>query len=561
MNDFSREEFELGQLILESLEGDIQKDRFGLLENQIKTDPSAAQQYLDQVMNHAVLMWRCESLHSEADLSESAEDTRFLNAMGEYEKTAPAVRVELPDEFPQPAAQPAAQAAVPAAAARQINKFSLATAIASLAALVFVLIYIEMHPAGSREPMAVITDSVHAVWADGAGNGRQSDVRFYKHTGPMDLKEGYIKIAYDCGTEVIVEGPARFEVTGPKDMSVLSGQLYARSPFSAVGFTVSSPHVKIVDLGTEFGVRVASDGTADVHMMKGKASLIAGRKSATEIIHEGNARQVDTQESMKDIRLQDDLFARQISSKAGLIWRGEDLDLADLVGGGNGLGGGQIGRGINLSTGKQVSAAEDRISDGLESRFVDVDGSPMIDGVFVPGRGPGGNPVISSAGHQFRQCPDTSGRGFSGIYLGQVSQESAGGYLSMVLGEKTSADSLKPVICLYGNAGITFDLDAVRAAIPQSRIGALRAVCGLSSSTDRPGRMAGTGLADIFVLVDGVVSFESRAVSRFSEPRMIRIPISPKDRFVTLIGTEGGASPGTDWVVFAEPCLELTLED
>jgi hypothetical protein len=556
MNNFSREEFELVQLILESLEGDIQKDRFRHLENKIKTDPAAAQQYLDQVMNHAVLMWRCERLHSDVVPSESAEDTRFLSAMGEYERTAPAVRIEMADELPQSAKETAEPAV-----ARRINKFSLVTAIASLAALVFLLIYIEMRPVGPEVPMAVITDSVRAVWADETGDRHPSETQFDKHTGPLDLKDGYVKIAYDCGTEVIVEGPARFEITGPKDISVFRGQLYARSPFSAIGFTVSSPHVKVVDLGTEFGVKVAGDGTADVHMIKGKASLIAGRKNTTEIIQAGSARRVDTQETMKDIRLQEDLFARQISSKAGLIWRGQDLDLADLVGGGNGLGGGRVGQGISLNTGKPISAAEDGIRDGRESRFVDVYGSPIIDGVFVPTRSPGGNPVISSAGHRFRECPDTSGRGFSGIYFGRVHQESSNGYLSMVLTQAASSASSKSAICLSGNAGITFDLDAVRAAIPQSRIGALHAVCGLSFPDNRKTTAAGTGLADIFVLVDGVVACDLRAVSRFSEPRVIRIPIGPKDRFLTLIGTEGGDSPGTDWVVFAQPCLELTLED
>jgi hypothetical protein len=557
MNNFAREEFELNQLILESMDGDIQKERFDLLENRIKTEPTAAQAYLDQVLNHAVLMWRCQWLHSGALPSECADDACFLSAMGEYERTAPAVRVELPDPF----SPSAAQADRPARTARHINKFSLLTAAASLAALVFLLVYIDMHPVGLEEASAAIADSVRAIWADKAGNQYVPDAQFYKHTGLMDLREGYVKIAYACGTEVIVEGPAQFKVSGPKDMFVVSGQLYARSPFSAVGFTVSTEHAKIVDLGTEFGIKAAGDGMADVHMIKGRASLIAGRKNAAEILCEGSARRVDTQETIKDIRLQEDLFARQISSRAGLIWRGEDLNLADLVGGGNGLGDGRTGQGISLITGKPITKAEGRLWDGRGSRFLKVDGSWFIDGVFVPGRSSEGDPIISSFGHLFRNCPDTGGRGFSGVYSGRASQESSDSYLSVVLDEPVSRACSKPAICLYGNAGITFDLDAVRAAVPQSRIVSLSAVCGLSPLENRSEAASGTGLADIFVLVDGAVVYEKRAVSRFSQPSAIQIPIGPKDRFVTLVGADAGTGPGAEWIVFVEPFLKLTLED
>lgn len=559
MSEISKEQFELSQLILESLEGDIPKDRFDQLEKQIKEDPAAAQQYLDQVMNHAVLMWRCESLHAEAGLSESPEDTRFLSAMGEYEKTAPAVEKEMP-EFITSAPSTAVRSAE---TVRRINKFSLAAALTLMAALVMLLVYIEVNPIDSSQPAARIMDSVDAVWAEGQNGRMEPDGQIYPHAGPLELNEGYAKIRFEYGTEVILEGPARFEVTGPEEMSVHRGRLYARSPSSAIGFTISSPHLKIIDLGTEFGVKVAGDGTADVHMIQGKASLITGQEGSTqssEIIHAGQARRVDLQERMKDIRLEEDLFARQISSKTGLIWRGEDLSLADLVGGGNGLSGGSIGKGIHLTTGRLITAADDIIQNRQHSEYIDVAGSAVIDGVFVPDRNSDGEPVISSAGHRFEMCPDTSGRGLSGIYNGRAFAGCAQEYYSMSLQDGSAAVPSKPAICLYGNAGITFDLEAVRAAVPRCRIRAFHAICGLSPYTAVHNLPTGNSQADFFVLVDGKLVFESRAVSRFSEPSALAIPIGPTDRFLTLVGTDGGESLGMDWIVFAEPCLELILE-
>jgi hypothetical protein len=556
MSSISREEYEFGMLILEALEGTISKERFAELEKKINADPAAAKQYLDQVMNQAVLMWRGESLHADTDIVESPEDTKFLCAMGEYEKSAPAVETKLIDTQ----ARPVDEVIKPARAARQINKFTLVTAITSLAALVFLMAYVYLNPAGRHETVAAITDSVHAVWGDSHVG---SDVRLTEQTGPLELKSGYIKIVYDYGTEVVLEGPTKFEVLGPEEMFVTRGQVYARAPSSAIGFTISTPHSKIIDLGTEFGVKVGDDGATDVHMIKGKASLIAGQKGYTklnEIVHEGIAKQVDSQERMKDIQLQENIFARQISSETGIIWRGENVNLADLVAGGNGLGQGAIGKGISLSTGQCVSGIAEQINDGQNTGYVSVPQIKQIDGIFVPSGGKN-KVIISSTGKLFENCPAVSGKSFSGIYTGRAFQAGANEYFSMLPQDGQSETAAKPAICIYGNAGITFDLDTIRQSIPQSRIRAFHAVCGLSPDTAGNRLRTGNSQADVFVLVDGKVSFETLAISRFSQQKKIDIPIRPTDRFLTLVGTDGGEVLGSDWILFSEPYLELSLED
>jgi hypothetical protein len=553
MSAISREEFDFGMLILEALEGNISPERFAELEKKINSDPSAAKQYLDQVMNQAALMWRGEALHADIDIAESPEDTKFLCAMGEYEKSAPTVETKLIDTN----LQPVDEVIKPARAARQINKFTLVTAITSLAALILLLVYVYFNPAGRNEAVASIADSVNAVWGDSHVG---SEVRLTEKTGLLELKSGYVRIAYDYGTEVIVEGPATFEVLGPEELSVTQGQVYARAPSSAIGFTVTTPHSKIIDLGTEFGVKVGSDGGTDVHMIKGKASLIAGQKGYTklnEIVHQGIAKRVDSQEQMKDIQLQENTFVRQISSQTGMIWRGEKVNLADLVAGGNGLGTGLAGQGINLSSGQRMSGVAEEIKSSENTRYISVPQIKQIDGVFVPVA----NTVISSTGQRFANCPDVSGKYFSGIYSGRVSQNHPNEYFSMRLQDGQWAVSEKPAVCMYGNAGITFDLDVIRQSIPQCKIKAFRAVCGLSPDTAVNRFRPGNSLADIFVLVDGKVSFETMAVSRFANPKEINIALSPTDRFLTLVGTDGGETLGSDWLVFAEPCLELGLED
>jgi hypothetical protein len=311
-------------------------------------------------------------------------------------------------------------------------------------------------------------------------------------------------------------------------------------------------------------VKVGGDGSTDVHMIKGKASLIAGQKGDTklnEIVHEGIAKRVDPREQMKDIKLQEDLFARQISSKTGIVWRGEDINLADIIGGGNGLGIGQPGRGISLDTGKQIFDIQKEIKDTLPGGYISVSEIKQIDGVFVPDATDGSKVVITSTGDGFENCPDTSGKHFSGIYYGQVSQSAPNEYFAMILRDGQPGTSVKPAICMYGNAGVTFDLDAIRQSIPQCKIKAFRAVCGLSPSPAASRSQTAGSLADMFVLVDGKAAFEALAVSRFSEQKKINITLNPTDRFLTLVGTDGGSPLGSDWTVFAEPYLELSLEN
>jgi hypothetical protein len=97
----------------------------------------------------------------------------------------------------------------------------------------------------------------------------------------LRLVEGVIKVAFDYGAEVIIEGPAEFEPESAEKMILHSGRVFARVPDSARGFTIQTPYSTVVDLGTEFGVYVADDRIAEVHMFQGKAMLVAGTAGAS----------------------------------------------------------------------------------------------------------------------------------------------------------------------------------------------------------------------------------------------------------------------------------------
>ncbi|MEJ5259257.1 MAG: FecR domain-containing protein [Anaerohalosphaeraceae bacterium] len=557
MKAFSRDEFELGLLIVEALEGEITPERFSVLEKRLQSDPSAAEQYLEEVMNAAALMWRAQSLYAEAMQSESGEDPQFLAALGEYEKTAPAVEIE-PEEKPIPA-----ETRPPVRVQKRTSRFSLAAAGAALAAMVLLLVWLELRPGAADEPAARIADTLGAVWAAETGTAREPEGLLYAGSGPFVLKEGYVRLTYEDGAETVIEGPARFQIKGREELGLSYGQVYVRCPVSATGFTVSTPSMKVIDLGTEFGVKVSGVGSAQVHMLKGKASVIVGGTKGgprqSVLVQEGQAKQAGPEGAIQDIRLRQDLFARQISSRAGVVWRGQRFDLADAVSGGTGFGGGRPGWGLSVQTGRASMLQDARLERNRPAVFVRTPEHPFIDGVFVPGRPTSGGGVISSTGLRFQDIPFSSGAGFGGVYGGRVEQTRREEYFRLIWEEGSSGRS-RPALCFYGNAGLTVDLEAVRRAVPGCQVRTFQAVFGLSpDESSRPA--VGNTLADVFVLLDGRVVFEKRSISRFSEPESIEIPFDSSQRFLTLVVMDSGDSLGADWAVFVEPVLELMLEN
>ena len=63
--------------------------------------------------------------------------------------------------------------------------------------------------------------------------------------------------------------------------------------------------------------------------------------------------------------------------------------------------------------------------------------------------------------------------------------------------------------------------------------------------------------ADVWVLVDGQVRFRRREINGCYGAFPVVFPIGEKDRFLTLVATDGGNGLEWDWIVFGDPRLEL----
>ena len=88
-------------------------------------------------------------------------------------------------------------------------------------------------------------------------------------TGRYALREGVVQIKFPWGTEVTLEAPAEIEFTRDGARRLWHGQLVAKVSPEDTGFTIDTPTVRVIDLGTEFGISTEPDGGSEVHVFKG----------------------------------------------------------------------------------------------------------------------------------------------------------------------------------------------------------------------------------------------------------------------------------------------------
>jgi len=130
---------------------------------------------------------------------------------------------------------------------------------------------------------AILTQAVDAHWLGDAARTRLGDSLA---VGPLALGAGFAQIEFFSGAALLVEGPAEFEIVSPWKVIWRHGKARVRVPPAARGFEMLTPGMKLVDLGTEFGVEVDRAVTgARVQVFSGEVEVhphAAGQLTLTE---------------------------------------------------------------------------------------------------------------------------------------------------------------------------------------------------------------------------------------------------------------------------------------
>lgn len=176
-------------------------------------------------------------------------------------------------------------------AVNAIHRRSLAQWLAIAATLAFVVLsarwgYLEFIGSGDLSSASRVdrtADSVESTAQGVALLTRLVDVEWGSNQTPLEvgqavspgnfaLQSGFAQLEFFCGATVIIEGPAELDVVSPMAAQVRSGRLRAQVPPAARGFALTVDDLKVIDLGTEFGISVSEKG-ADVQVFDGEVEL------------------------------------------------------------------------------------------------------------------------------------------------------------------------------------------------------------------------------------------------------------------------------------------------
>ena len=120
------------------------------------------------------------------------------------------------------------------------------------------------------EFVARLTQAVDCRWANSAAAPKVGSFLLPERT--LQLEEGLAEITFECGVTMVLEAPAVFSPKSDYGGTLQLGRLTAEVPASGIGFAIETPSVRVVDLGTEFGVQVDEEQGVEVHVLKGQVA-------------------------------------------------------------------------------------------------------------------------------------------------------------------------------------------------------------------------------------------------------------------------------------------------
>ncbi|PQO29024.1 LamG-like jellyroll fold domain-containing protein [Blastopirellula marina] len=155
----------------------------------------------------------------------------------------------------------------------------------------------------TSQGVAILTRLVEPVWAKGASSRQVGEAL---GVGRFQLESGLAQIEFFCGATVVVEGPADLQLESAKHARVRQGRIRANVPPAARGFSLEADKLKVVDLGTEFGLAVSPDAV-DVQVFDGEVELYPQSKESRRIVG-GQAVSVANSGTLTDSPLQPERF-------------------------------------------------------------------------------------------------------------------------------------------------------------------------------------------------------------------------------------------------------------
>ncbi len=120
------------------------------------------------------------------------------------------------------------------------------------------------------ETVATLIQAHNCKWA---GSDLPTAENAQLQAGTLNLLEGMATLKFESGATVTMEAPAKIKILDKMHCQLLEGSVTADVPEPAHGFTIDTPDLKLVDLGTRFGVTIGSTGNSQVFVFEGEVKV------------------------------------------------------------------------------------------------------------------------------------------------------------------------------------------------------------------------------------------------------------------------------------------------
>lgn len=135
----------------------------------------------------------------------------------------------------------------------------------------------------------------------------------------LSLKSGIVRIQFDDGVEVTLQGPAEYELVALGETRLHAGLLTATVPDGAEGFRVDTPSAQVVDLGTAFGIEQSADGVSTVSVFDGEVEIVNRKDSQKRLLTEGNTVQLYVDGSVSETVFSVEPFEKLWPAASGIV--------------------------------------------------------------------------------------------------------------------------------------------------------------------------------------------------------------------------------------------------
>jgi hypothetical protein len=316
------------------LDGEPRPEDSTLLAAAMEKDPAFAQEVrrllaIDDLLRQAADLGPVTFLDTlQTRLAAEADGARFTQVVLEH--------------LPPPTADHPVTEAAPAVLPLPPRRFRwgrLSLAVAIAAAVLLAVSAAWWLPFFAGRPKVEPEAAPEIAWLINAQNCRWEDGGAPAGAmGPgkvLRLAQGLAELHFQNGVCLVLQGPARLELLSDNRVRLLLGALAARVPEGARGFEVLSPGGSVVDLGTEFGVRVAEDGTTRMHVFRGEIEARpAGEALAAAVVKlrkEQSARMGATGITVEPRGAGAETFVREIVPPPVVVPRTLALDFSQPI--------------------------------------------------------------------------------------------------------------------------------------------------------------------------------------------------------------------------------------